>query len=1778
MPEVSPTDIAVVGRALRVPGARNVSEYWDNLHQGKESIRRLSDDELRAGGVDPALLADPAYVKWGAPLEDLELFDAGFFGFSPREAAIMDPQHRHFLEVAWEALEDAGHAPESFPGRIGVFAGSGMSAYMPYHLFTNPKLMASVGLFLARHTGNDKDFLTTRASYLFDLRGPSVNIQTACSTSLVAIHAAGQSLVNHECDLALAGGVTIELPHGLGYLYHEGEILSDDGHCRAFDRRAKGTVFGSGAGVVVLRRLGDAIEDGDTVYAVVKGSAVNNDGGRKVGYLAPSVDGQAEAVAEALHVSGVPADSVTYVECHGTGTPVGDPIEVTGLTRAFRSFTDALALLRHRLGQDEHRPPRHRCGCRELRQGRGDAAAPHPGAEPALPRAQPRGRLGEDAVLRRRPGGAVARRTALAGPASTPSASAGRTPTSSSRRRPPRRLPRPRADRRSSCSRRGRRPQLDRATARLADRLEADPSLDLADVAFTLAAGRRRFAERRAVVCASREDAVEALRSPARRLGAASDRSGTKVAFLFPGGGAQYPGMASDLYRSEPAFRARVDECLALLRTRESLDLRPLMFPVAGAEAAAAAELLRPSLALPALLTIELALAELLRSWGLTPVSMIGHSLGEYAAAHLAGVFSLADALGVVTCRGRLFETLPEGAMLSVPLPEAEVAADLPPGLSFAAINGPGLCLVSGEVGLIAGLESRLAARGVEAKRLAIAVAAHSPMLEPILGPFEKYLRSLRLAEPTLPFVSNVTGTWIRPEEARDPAYWVRHLRQPVRFADGLQALVAQGSPALLEVGPGRTLTSLARSHPAVGAGRSVIPALRHPQDPTSDLEAVLAAMGQLWMAGVDADWRAFFGPGRQRVSLPAYSFDHERHWIEPGDGFFLRPEKATALARNPDRSGWTYRPVWRRSETPRRRAVAARNVLVFEDETGLGRELALELRAAGHAVDIVRPGDGFGRDPDGAFRLRPDSREDHGALLREVGADGRTPSQIVHLWGVNEDDGLDSAFERGFFPLVRLGQALLDEEPAGRVEVVVVTSGAEGAGRDAAPRFPAKALVQGPASVLPRELPFVSCRSIDLSSSLAPTAAFARQLAAELEAETDEGRVAIRDGERLVEACERWPLAEANVPWREQGVVLITGGLGGLSLALAERLAREAKARFVLVGRTGPDPSDPDDARSRAIRAIEAAGGEVLVVTGDVAEPATLRRAVAEGEARFGAIHAAVHAAGVIDDGPLHGKERGGLEAVLRPKVHGALALVEALRGRKLDALVFFSSTSVALAPAGQVDYVAANAFLNAYARRLAAEGWPARVVQWGAWRDVGMAVAALLPVRLPPGCLPVEHPLLQRRLERAGDTVFPAVLDAKQQWVLDEHRLRGGDPVLPGTAFVEMARAALAASAPADGAIEISNLAFTAPLVVPEGEPRLIETELRPAEDGSVAISIRSVPARGPAIEHAAGRVRALDGWAPGTIDVASLEARCTLGRQSFGPGEQSLPQEQALAFGPRWKAVRRMAFGSAEAVAHLELPEALAGDLESFGLHPGLLDMATGFAFSLVEGGATLHAPLSYGRLRAAQHLPRRIVSHVRLRPGSGPGVGVLDATLADEQGRVVAEIEGYVVKAVEPGVLGHRAEPRPPSPLERWVEHGITPDEGFDLFRRVLAQDREVQVLVSPLDLHSMIAELRPKPPVTSPAQPATPATASPEGPGPRPATRSRRSSRRCGATCSASSRWVSTTASSPSAATRSSRCGSSPGSRRRGAWTCRSPRCSRRRRSRPWPRGCVSPSA
>ncbi|MGE3913714.1 MAG: type I polyketide synthase, partial [Chloroflexota bacterium] len=759
--EVSATDIAVVGMAGRFPGARNVSEFWENLRSGVESITRFTDEELRAAGVDRASLRNPNYVKSGAVLPDMEMFDAPFFGFSPRDAAIMDPQHRHFLECIWEALESAGHTAEGFAGTIGVFAGSGQHAYLMYNLLTNPALMQSVGMFLVRHTGNDKDFLTTRASYLLNLTGPSVNVQTACSTSLVAIHVASQSLLSGECDLALAGGVTIEVPHGRGYLYQEGEILSPDGHCRAFDAKSQGTIFGSGVGIVALRRLADAIEDGDTIHAVIKGSAVNNDGSLKAGYLAPSVDGQARAISEALAISGVEAESITYVEAHGTGTPVGDPIEVAALTQAFGGATDATGF----------------CGIGSLKTNIGhlDTAAGVAGfiktvkaLETGLLPATLNFEAPNPAIDFENSPFYVNSRLTTWEPAGFPrragvnSLGVGGTNAFVILEEPPALGPTSIDARPAQLLALSAKTEaaLNAATDNLARHLRQNPDVNLADVAYTLQVGRKAFPHRRIVAARDAGDAADALeqRDSKRVLTHARGQADPSIVFMFPGGGAQYPNMARELYATEPLYRETVDDCLEIIQPQFSGDLKSLMFPAEGSDLAAVAhELEKPSAALPALFIVEYALAKLWMSWGIQPAAMTGHSMGEYTAACLAGVMSVEDALSLVLLRGELFETLPAGAMVSVRCSETVLRPLLGDDLDLAAINGPELCLASGPIEAIERLEARLAAADIEHTRLKISVAAHSQMLDPILAEFGTRVAGFTLRPPTMRWMSNLS-------------------------------------------------------------------------------------------------------------------------------------------------------------------------------------------------------------------------------------------------------------------------------------------------------------------------------------------------------------------------------------------------------------------------------------------------------------------------------------------------------------------------------------------------------------------------------------------------------------------------------------------------------------------------------------------------------------------------------------------------------------------------------------------------------------------------------------------------------------------------------------------------------------------------------------------------------------------------------------------------------------------------------------------------------------
>ena len=1737
--EVSETDIAVIGMAGRFPGARTPDEYWRNIRDGVESIRRYNDEELREAGVKPELLHNPNYVKAGAPLDDMELFDAEFFGFSPKDAAIMDPQHRQLLECAWEALEDAGHPPESFAGPIGVYAGCGMNAYMMFNLLSNPELMESVGLFLVRHTGNDKDFLSTRISYSLNLTGPSINVQTACSTSLVAIHIASQNLLSGECDMALAGGVTIEQPHRRGYLYEEGEILSPDGHCRSFDHRSRGTVFGSGAGLVVLRRLADAIADGDHIYAVIKGSAINNDGSNKVGYLAPSVDGQAKAIAEALAVANVDADSIQYIETHGTGTPVGDPIEIAALTQAFRGSTDRKQFCR--------------IGSVKTNIGHLDTAAGvasfikvcqalrHAQMPPSLHFEAPNPNIDfasspfvVNASLRDWPRNAGPKRAGIS------SLGVGGTNAHIIAEEAPTPAPSGPSRDLQLLTLSGRNPAaLEALSQRMATWLREHPQTNFADVAWTLHVGRREFDQRRTVVACSASEAADALdgkdatRVVTRRVQAEK----TSVVFLFPGGGAQHPRMGIELYEHEPIFRQQVDRGLVYLRENHGLDLAPLLFPSDADLAQAAETFHRPSLQLPAIFIIEIATVALWKSWGIHPAALIGHSMGENTAACIAGVMRYEDALGLVALRGKLFERIPPGGMLSIPLPAAELAPLLSGQLALASVNGPSLSVASGPNTELDALAHTLAARGIETQRIKIDIAAHSSMLDPILPEFGDYLRRIPLSAPEIPFASNLTGTWITPEQATDPEYWVRHLRGTVRFADGIATLLEQPGRVLLEVGPGKTLASIARQNEKFTPGQLVLSSLRHPDEPVSDLPFLLGILGRLWTAGVAVDWPAFHqGETRRRVSLPTYAFQHQRYWIAPGETLYAKRDEDTLIAKTARIEDWFYRPIWRQiaREAP---PVTAHRWLVFVDQAGIGTRVAERLRAAGDTVLTIREGDAFYRISATEFALAPEEgRTGYDALLRELSSAGQLPDRILHLWALTEDERTrpGSSFfhhmqERGFYSLLFLAQALGDLGHSEPIHFCVVTNGAQQVG-DEPLLYPVKAALLGPCLVIPQEFPNFTCINVDVElpdlrsrfghkQAVAEGDRLVERLVDVANGAAKSDTLTLRKDQLFEQGFERSgldPLANARTRLRDGGTYLVTGGLGGIGLVIAEHLAHSRKARLVLVGReelperhqwatllASPTVGERTRRKLRRLIEIEAAGAEVMTAAADVADLTQMGEIVAKVRQRFGPIHGVFHAAGILDDDLIQLKTQAAIDEVLTPKIQGTFVLDQLLGKSELDFMVLFSSTSSLLGAAGQVDYVAANSFLNAFAQSRARAKGPCIVaIQWGVWASVGMAADAAArdsahgPLVEPPKER-AQHPLLDFHTPTNSDEiVFESVWSARDKWILDEHRTLAGQALLPGTGYIELARAALAECG-MTGPLQIDNLAFISPLAVDDREPRAVRVNLHKSGDSfSFRVESRAADTHTEFELHAQGLLSPGAQLVADSISVDVIRARC-MRSTPVDPGGIRTRQEDHVSFGPRWRSLRQVHWGENEALAELELPAIHAGELSAFQLHPALLDIATGYAMELVLGygeGASLYVPMSYQRIRVHGPLVNRVVSWVRGAPDNQADkeIASFDIVIADETGRVLFEVEQFTVRKIDARMNFAASTAKSAdaaqtdagahlSPAQRnfrqTLAAGILPEEGVAVLERVLAAEPRPQVIASSIDLEWLVRQMR-----------------------------------------------------------------------------------------------------
>ncbi len=1746
-------EIAVIGLACRFPGSPSAGDFWRLVRGGGEAITFFSEGELAAAGVEPRLFRDPRYVPARGILTGVDLFDAPFFGISPREAERTDPQHRVFLECAWQALENAGYDPRRHGGLIGVFAAAGLSGY------ALSQLAADLD-DLDVQVGNDKDHLPTRVAYKLDLRGPSLDVQTACSSSLVAVHLACQSLQFGECDLALAGGVWIVAPERSGYLYTAGGILAPDGCCRAFDARARGTVPGNGAGLVVLKRLPEALAEGDRVLAVIKGSAINNDGSSKVGYTAPSVSGQAAVIREALAVAGVMPDSLGYVEAHGTGTALGDPIEMAALARAFGADPaggpdSRSAESRQRLAGSpaagEARPPapvplegaggelldagaRRRIADREARLLRRldlEMPAAFPGLREKLDRLcaghvhrflaaavelvpgashgrkalrrrlriVPRYRrffelflrlLEEDGVLRlegetvrflegaaedaeirrlerqirrQAPGfdallrllrrcaesysrtltgeieavevlypqpgrylieeceretvshdslqlyrqlqvrtlvdlvaaaprklrilevgagaghltwpllealderrllsperlelqvtdvgrGLVERarqkaarlgfpavrcrrldiaadpaaqglapgsfdlviglnavhvapdvdralghlcsllaaggwlllveitrverwhhliyglvpgwwqfedairsrslclelqdwETVLGGhdvaevlafpresarratssyglilarknPADAPGA--GRRPPAPATpatpeapeapARPPESAagggacaigsvktnighvgvaagiagliktvlavergelppslhfnqPNPRIDfaaspfrvvtelepwpaarvpRRAGVSSfgiggtnahvvveqapavertGGSRPQqllvlsartaaaLDAATARLARRLRGG-AIDLADAAYTLAVGRGAFEHRRALVADGAEDAAAALetRDPGRLASGRRPRQEPPVVLMFPGQGSQHAGMARALYDHEPTFRRELDLCSELLVPHLDRELRQLLYPASEQEPAASELLGSTAIAQPALFAVEYALARLWMEWGVRPRAMIGHSLGEYVAACLAGVFRLEDALALVAARGRLAERMPPGAMVGVALPAAEAAALCAGQLAVAAINGPRQTVISGPAAAVEALTERLAAEGVRHRRLRISRAFHSPLTESILETFRHEVARYDLSAPAVPCVSNLTGTWTTAEQAVDPAYWAEHLRATVRFADGLGTVLESEGAILLEVGPGRTLATLAGHHPTtVPAGRRLT-SLPHPREDRPATASMLTSLGRLWLAGWPVDWAGYWRhERRRRVELPGYPFERRRYWLEPGRPAAGGPDPPPR-DRSAAESGGArlYVPSW--SRVPAIAAAgSAGTTLVFADDESFGCRVAERLALDGRRCRRIARGDRFERRADGTYTLDPGTPASYRRLIRQLLSGGEVPGEAVHLWSVSGDGsppssaGFEQQQEAGFYSLFWLAQAWEDAEPSDPLRLVAVSDGMHDVRGDEALR-PEKATLSAACRVIPREYPWVSCRSIDVTL---PELG-GRHREAQLEAlirELGESReaVALRGGYRWLPGLVEVGRAGGDDSGRETGgVYLVTGGLEAFGFALARSLAREPGARLVLTAGSGPA------SRACRVSSLEELGAEVLVIEADATRRRQMDRVVAAAERRFGAMRGVLHAAGASGAGWLAtGSEssRFDWQRRLRPTVQATLVLEQVLRGRELDFVLLASTLSRRRLGAGAD--AAGELFMDAFAQR---------------------------------------------------------------------------------------------------------------------------------------------------------------------------------------------------------------------------------------------------------------------------------------------------------------------------------------------------------------------------------------------------------------------------------------------------------------------------------------------
>lgn len=1411
------TEIAIIGMSCRFPGANSLEEFWDNLLQGKETIQRFTKEELLSSGETEEIIERDNYVNARGIVDDPELFDANFFGFSASDAKMLDPQQRKFMECGWEALEQAGYSPEKFKGLIGVYASMAESMYLQNNILKNQETMQSIDWLQAR-IATSLTTLSTQFSYRLNLKGPSINVTCACSSSLVVIATACKALLDYDCDLAIAGASVISIPQKRGYLFQKGGIDSVDGHCRAFDAEASGTVFSDGVGVVILKRLSEAVKDNDYIYATIKGWNVNNDGSEKVGFTAPSVQGQARCILSSANFADVDLETISYIETHGTGTAMGDPIEINAMKMAFETQTSkkqfcAIGSVKTNIGHADIAAGMASIikTALSLKSKIMPASLHFKKSNPAIDFSQTPFYV-NDKLTVWEPTQYPKRRAGInaSGIGGTNAFLILDEPCTNTRQNKPTTYPLLLLSAKSKVS-------LEKASANLFEFLKGKyDQINSSEVAYTLQVGRTEFDFRQAIILNKNMDAagfqnLSFSSIPFNKVHRVMNSP--RTVFLFSGQGSQYLGMCRDLYHSEMEFAKLIDACLVHLDDEIKEDVRFLLFGSGKNET----NLNNTLIVQPALFIFEYALGSFLINLGIIPDAMVGHSLGEYVAACLAEVIDCETALHLIQIRARLMTMTKAGSMLAIQLNEEDTLKLFKEdAVSIAASNSPSSTVISGATEVIDLLEEKLTESNIGYTRLNTSHAFHSALMEPILDDFISAIEGIHFKHPSIPFLSNVTGEWIKDHEATNPKYWAEHIRGTVRFADCIEELLKDGFNVFLEIGPGNTLTNFAREKSKKDPNLLILNTNNRHFEVKFNLLQFQVVMAELWLHGLKIDWNYFNkNNSLSRIPLPTYPFNRQRFWISPSlsGNNLLSYEKQSY-------ENWFYELSWKRTSFNPANYLDLKkhqySWVIFADEIGACDLIKDALLKNEQMIFKVSYDKNFARISPNEYKIDSTNKEHYQLLMNSIVSQTNLPLYIINCLPLtipNDSNFHDKAkvksyIDNCFYSPLFIAQALVEKQLTQPVNMTLV--GNELFSILGETICPAKSTLVGPCRIIPLEHDTIKIKAIDISledlSSAQQISLVHNIISDTVNIEPEETFIAYRNNYRWVQSFAHMKLkSKTDITLGENSVFLLTGGLGGISLTLASHIVTHSKNPiFILISRSKLPAKEDwsqwikdhgiDDSISKKIqslKAIEDKGGSIYLYQADISDETNLPLIINSIKQKFGAIHGVIHAAGNPGGGLAQFKTKEMASKVFEPKIYGTYLLCSLLKDEPLDFFVLCSSISSIVGEASQVDYCSANACLDAfpYSGFFQNAKTLFTAINWNTWQDVGMAVETERPadisyfdrkndIKPEEGAriffdvlsnrqkqtiistMPLEQFINQMRLHATGDYIVPDLL----------------------------------------------------------------------------------------------------------------------------------------------------------------------------------------------------------------------------------------------------------------------------------------------------------------------------------------------------------------------------------------------------------------------------------